>query len=371
MKNIHHKILLVDDRPANLEALQALLEEDNREFFLANSGAEALKLAMQIQPTLILLDVQMPEMDGFEVAEFLQSNKKTEFIPIIFVTAIDYDKKYQVKGLEQGAIDFLFKPLDPVITRNKVNSVLRLAAHEKELKNVNEALAQKNDELAVQNNELEQFAYIISHDLKAPLRNIRSILEMIMPDLEEKIAPENKDFLNMISLATGKMDKLIEDILAYSKNTSLQEKKETFVLDNIVSDVLALLNPGDKVEIIKEGLNEAVLFQPTALHQVIQNITSNALKYNNKEKAVIQFKAWKQNEQVSLSIEDNGSGIPEKYLDSVFELFTTLDNNSNRESSTGVGLAVVKKLVTKNGAKIAVASEVNVYTRFTITFSSN
>jgi two-component system sensor histidine kinase/response regulator len=370
MENTIHKILLVDDRPANLEALQALLEQDDREFFLANSGAEGLKLAMQVQPTLILLDVQMPEMDGFEVAEFLSSNKKTEFIPIIFVTAIDYDKKYQVKGLEQGAVDFLFKPLDPVITRNKVNSVLRLAAHEKELKKLNDSLALKNDQLAVQNHELEQFAYIISHDLKAPLKNIRSILGLVMPELEEKISPENKDFLNMITAAAGKMDKLIEDILAYSKNTSLQEQKQKFVLDNIISDVLSLLNPGDNVEIIKEGLNEEVFFQPTALHQVIQNITSNALKYNNKEKAIIQYKAWKQNNYVCLSIEDNGSGIPEKFLDSIFELFTTLDNNSNRESSTGVGLAVVKKLITKNEAKIEVNSEVNVYTRFTITFSA-
>lgn len=370
MENTIHKILLVDDRPANLEALQALLEQDDREFFLANSGAEGLKLAMQVQPTLILLDVQMPEMDGFEVAEFLSSNKKTEFIPIIFVTAIDYDKKYQVKGLEQGAVDFLFKPLDPVITRNKVNSVLRLAAHEKELKKLNDSLALKNDQLAVQNHELEQFAYIISHDLKAPLKNIRSILGLVMPELEEKISPENKDFLNMITAAASKMDKLIEDILAYSKNTSLQEQKQKFVLDNIISDVLSLLNPGDNVEIIKEGLNEEVFFQPTALHQVIQNITSNALKYNNKEKAVIQYKAWKQNNNVCLSIEDNGSGIPEKFLDSIFELFTTLDNNSNRESSTGVGLAVVKKLITKNEAKIEVNSEVNVYTRFTITFSA-
>lgn len=370
MENTIHKILLVDDRPANLEALQALLEQDDREFFLANSGAEGLKLAMQVQPSLILLDVQMPEMDGFEVAEFLSSNKKTEFIPIIFVTAIDYDKKYQVKGLEQGAVDFLFKPLDPVITRNKVNSVLRLAAHEKELKKLNDSLALKNDQLAVQNHELEQFAYIISHDLKAPLKNIRSILGLVMPELEEKISPENKDFLNMITAAAGKMDKLIEDILAYSKNTSLQEQKQKFVLDNIISDVLSLLNPGDNVEIIKEGLNEEVFFQPTALHQVIQNITSNALKYNNKEKAIIQYKAWKQNNNVCLSVEDNGSGIPEKFLDSIFELFTTLDNNSNRESSTGVGLAVVKKLITKNEAKIEVNSEVNVYTRFTITFSA-
>ncbi len=365
-----HKILLVDDRPANLEALQALLEEDDREFYLANSGAEGLKLAMQIQPSLILLDVQMPEMDGFEVAELLSSNKKTEFIPIIFVTAIDYDKQYQVKGLDKGAVDFLFKPLDPTITRKKVDSVLRLAAHEKQLKKLNDTLAHKNEELAVQNNELEQFAHIISHDLKAPLRNIRSILNMIMPDLEEKVSPENKEFLSMITLASEKMDKLIEDILAYSKNTSLQEQKQKFVLDNIVTDVLMLLNPGDNVEIIKEGLNEEVMFQPTALHQVIQNITSNALKYNNKEKAIIQYKAWKQNNQVCFSIEDNGSGIPEKYLDSVFELFTTLDNNSNRESSTGVGLAVVKKLITKNEAKIEATSEVNVFTRFTITFSA-
>ena len=128
-----HKILLVDDRPENLYSLECMLAEDDREILKAGSGDEALKIAFREDLSLILLDVQMPEMDGFEVANMLKSTKRTRKIPIIFVTAISKEKKYMLQGLDEGAFDYLFKPLDTDVTRAKVKTLLQFYAQQKEI----------------------------------------------------------------------------------------------------------------------------------------------------------------------------------------------------------------------------------------------
>ena len=130
---IIQKVLMVDDQPANLVSLEAILEEEGRELLKANSGPEALKLLLKEDISLVLLDVQMPGMDGFEVAELMRQRKDTQTIPIIFVTAISKEKKYVFKGYEAGAVDYLFKPLDPVILQSKVGFFLQLDRQRREL----------------------------------------------------------------------------------------------------------------------------------------------------------------------------------------------------------------------------------------------
>ena len=125
MSTPFHKILIVDDRQENLYSLESMLAEEGREIIKANSGEEALRIAFREDLSLILLDVQMPEMDGFEVAHMLKSTKRTRKTPIIFVTAISKEKKYMLQGLDEGAMDYLFKPLDIDITRAKVNTLLQ------------------------------------------------------------------------------------------------------------------------------------------------------------------------------------------------------------------------------------------------------
>ena len=127
------KILMVDDKPENLIALEAVLEDDSRELIKAHSGNEALKVLLKESVALVLLDVQMPGMDGFEVAELMHSNQKIAKVPIIFVTAISKEKKYVVKGYEVGAVDYLFKPIEPIILKSKVKFFLELDQQKREL----------------------------------------------------------------------------------------------------------------------------------------------------------------------------------------------------------------------------------------------
>jgi response regulator RpfG family c-di-GMP phosphodiesterase len=130
---IIQKVLLVDDQPANLVSLEAILEAEDRELIKANSGAEGLKVLLKEDISLVLLDVQMPGMDGFEMAELMRQRKDTQSIPIIFVTAISKEKQYVFKGYQVGAVDYLFKPLDPVILQSKVNFFLQLDRQRREL----------------------------------------------------------------------------------------------------------------------------------------------------------------------------------------------------------------------------------------------
>lgn len=130
---IIQKVLLVDDQPANLVSLEAILEAEDRELVKANSGPEGLKVLLREDISLVLLDVQMPGMDGFEMAELMRQRKDTQSIPIIFVTAISKEKQYVFKGYQVGAVDYLFKPLDPVILQSKVNFFLQLDRQRREL----------------------------------------------------------------------------------------------------------------------------------------------------------------------------------------------------------------------------------------------
>lgn len=130
---IIQKVLLVDDQPANLVSLEAILEAEDRELIKANSGPEGLKVLLKEDISLVLLDVQMPGMDGFEMAELMRQRKDTQSIPIIFVTAISKEKQYVFKGYQVGAVDYLFKPLDPVILQSKVNFFLQLDRQRREL----------------------------------------------------------------------------------------------------------------------------------------------------------------------------------------------------------------------------------------------
>ena len=141
---LQQNILIVDDHPENLVALEAILDADGRNLVKANSGQEALTLAVKMEFSLVLLDVQMPEMDGFEVASLMRKHKKTKTIPIIFVTAINKDQKYVFQGYESGAVDYLFKPLDPIILEHKVRFFLELDYKNKQLqRRINEVMQLK------------------------------------------------------------------------------------------------------------------------------------------------------------------------------------------------------------------------------------
>lgn len=338
-----HTLLLIDDKPANLISLKSMLENENREIITCLSASEGLQILLKEKISLILVDVQMPEMDGYEFVEIIKQHPNTSNIPTIFVTAISDEPKHINKAYELGAIDFLFKPLVTEVTRKKVDSFLRIWDYDQELKKVNNQLIEKNK-------ELEQFANIIAHDLKTPLGNIKSLIEFIEEDHLLDLKAGASDLFEMVKSSATSMSKLIDDLLYYSKNVENNEGKQDLLIQAEVDVVIKLIRIDSEVIIEKINLNHNIAFQPIAFKQIIQNLISNAIKYNDKEQTKITI-SYSQAKR-TISIKDNGPGIPAGQVDKVFDMFYTLGQSSRGDSSTGIGLNLVKKLAERNDATV-------------------
>jgi len=334
-------ILLVDDRPENLIALEEILDKPGRSFIKANSGNDALKLALKYENIgLVLLDVQMPDMDGFEVARMLKLNKRTQHLSVIFVTAISKEEKFVLKGFEEGAVDYLQKPLDINITRAKVNVFERLYFAQQKLKN---SLV----EIELVNKQLERFVFIVSHDLKSPIATIAMLADMMQKDEVVKKEPELLENTSIIYSAASKLTGMIESILDYSRKSLSEQTVEYVDSFQLVNEIIQML-------VLPQRINFTV---DANLQQVFQNLITNAIKYNNKPNPEIQIGIQSvSNEFYEFYVKDNGQGISKKDHSKIFKLFETTDNISSGESSTGVGLNLLKMLVEEQGGKIRVES---------------
>jgi two-component system, sensor histidine kinase and response regulator len=356
--NPEFTILLVDDKPENLVLLHEVLEKDGRRFITAGSGNEALKIVLKNnQIGLIMLDVQMPEMDGFEVARILQSNSKTRGISIIFVTAINKEEQYVLQGFNEGAVDYLQKPLDINVTRAKVNVFERLYFSQQELK-------QSLSDLEKVNKQLDRFVSIVSHDLKSPLSSIVTILSILRGNKFVQGNEEVQEKLDMVYMGANHLADMINSILEYSKQSYAEQKIEEVDTYELVSQVAFLLFPPKQIK-IKIAANLPVLHtRKLKLQQVFQNLISNAIKYINKPEGLIEIGAKENGEFYEFFVADNGPGIASEDTARVFKLFETTNNKTNADSSTGVGLNILKVLVEEQGGRIWVDSKIGVGSTF-------
>ncbi|MGL4360833.1 MAG: sensor histidine kinase [Sediminibacterium sp.] len=344
-------ILLVDDRPENLLSLEEILTKPGRRFLKANSGNEALRTVLKNEHIgLILLDVQMPDMDGFEVARLLKSNTKSRDIAIIFVTAISKDEQYVLKGFEEGAVDYLQKPLDVHITKAKVNVFERLYHTQAKLR---KSLA----EIESVNKQLERFMFIVSHDLKSPLATISMLADLLKRDEIINREQELAENAAIIYNASTKLSGMIESILEYSRQSMTQQTTEDVNTFTLVSEIVSLLFlPKHYVVTISNNL-PTIHTRKIKLQQVFQNLISNSIKYNNKTNPTIEIGVSDTGGFYTFFVKDNGQGISKKDHDRIFKLFETTDNKSTKDSATGVGLNLLKVLVEEQGGKIWVESE--------------
>lgn len=344
-------ILLVDDRPENLMSLEEILTKDGRRFVIANSGNEALKQVLKNEDIgLIMLDVQMPDMDGFEVAHILKANSKTRDIAIIFVTAISKDEQYVLKGFEEGAVDYLQKPLDVNITRAKVNVFERLYFAQYNLQ-------QSLSDVERINKQLERFVFIVSHDLKSPLASISMLADLLQHD--ERVAEESElsENVGIIANAANRLSGMIISILEYSRQSLSQQTIEDVNTFRLVSEIVELLFlPKHFTVTICESL-PTLQTRKIKLQQVLQNLISNSVKYNDKKEARVEVGAVDKGTWYEFFVKDNGQGISKTDHARIFNMFETTDNESQRDSSTGVGLNLLKVLVEEQGGKIWVNSK--------------
>lgn len=342
-------ILLVDDRMENLVSLEQMLLADNRNFIHATSGNEALKQVLKNEDIgLIMLDVQMPDMDGFEVARLLKANPKTRDISIIFVTAINKDEYHALKGFEKGAVDYLSKPLDINMTRAKVDVFERLYLYQHELRQ-----ALKDKELI--NGQLERFMHVVAHDLKSPLSGISGLL-MLMKEEDEIIqSPFLTEYTNMAINATSQLADMITAILDYSREHRFRHIEEDVDVAELLQQLTRLLFPPAHVRIeLEEGL-PVIHTSKQKLQQVFQNLLTNAIKYNDKETGEIFIGGKPDGDFYEFYVKDNGPGIEEKDNERIFRLFEKVDNDDDK--GTGIGLNILKLLVETQGGKVWVESK--------------
>lgn len=394
-------ILIVDDKDENLYSLKMLLQLNLYNVDTAKTGEEALKKILKTDYALIILDVQMPGMDGFEVAETITGYSKTKDIPIIFLSAVNVNKSFITKGFAAGAVDYVTKPFDPDFLLLKVKTFYRLSEQKRELNVIQAALRkeidsridaqklleqanlaleekvaertsklqQSNQELEIRNAELQQYAFVASHDLQEPLRKIITFSLMVQ-DRYLKEIPDANELMSRVIVSTERMRSLIDDLLNLSNLSAITDYVPTDlaqIFAEVTNDLeLSIKEKNAQLSIGPLPLLDAV---PGQLRQVFQNLLSNALKFS-KQGQVPVINAWsesiaektidaaadEQGNYVRIFFQDNGIGFNERYSEKIFTLFQRLHGKSEY-AGTGIGLAIVKKIIEKHNGLLSVKSK--------------
>lgn len=357
------RVLLVDDRPENLSALEALLEGCGAATVRATSGTDALKRLLEEDFALILMDVRMPEMDGFETAQMVHRRKRSRATPIVFLTAHGDDTASVLRGYESGAVDYLPKPVVPEILRAKVSIFLEL--YEK-----SELLRRQAENLTALNRELEAFSSTVSHDLKAPLRAIRSWSQVLLEDYSGKMLDdEGQTTLKRVLEAGDRMDGLIQSLLNYAKVSRADISIERVDLGQLVRDAMQSLKSeleSRGAEVKVDGPLETVNAHRSSLVQAIANLLSNANKFTPPNvRPVLVVRSEARGDRRRLYVEDNGIGIDPSDCERIFRPFERL-HTQDAFSGHGMGLAIVQRAVERVGGSAGVESEQGKGSRFWI-----
>jgi len=403
------KILVVDDRADNLISIEVILEKDNYTIVKANSGKAALKVLLNDHDfSLILMDVQMPELNGYETATIIYERDKLRNIPIIFITANNYDEDFMFKGYRMGGVDYIYKPINPELLRAKVAVFVELYSKNQQLmlqekkllaaneflqkeieerkvseervKHLNEQLVANNESLKQMNEELDQFAYMASHDLQEPLRKIQVFSDKILRN--NNFDPDSEKYFGKIINSSKRMQHLINNLLDFSRHTVSSNDFKKTSLNELVKNVLTEL----EVEIEKSNARinyenlPVVSAVPGLMQQLFYNLFSNAIKFRKPAvDLVIDVKAEKMNpidipkfikygqgkNYYKITMQDNGIGFDDKYAEDIFRVFKRLHSYQEFEG-TGVGLSICKKIVEKHNGFIKAESKIDTGSTFII-----
>lgn len=346
-------ILLVDDIEANLISLEAQLTRLGCDIDRASSGNDALRMLLRREYAVVLLDVQMPNMDGYEVARFIRSNPVTREVPVIFVTAMHDSVEGELQGYGAGAVDYLFKPINPVILRSKVEVFIELYKSRR-------ALAEEVEAHKETLTDLEAFNASVSHDLRAPLRPIEGFSELLLEEYGAQLSSEGRDYLERIRLAARRMNALIVDLLKFSRLGRAPIKVVDVDLAKLTKTIVAELKdnePQRRVEVV--CVPEAVVkADPGLMRIVLENLLRNAWKFTAK-KPEARIELGKRTEsEPAYFIRDNGAGFDPTYAYRLFQPFQRLHSTKEFEG-TGIGLAIVQRIIRRHGGRVWAEGSVN------------
>ncbi|WP_257669056.1 response regulator [Parapedobacter tibetensis] len=368
------KLVIVDDKEENVLSLKALLADvDNLNIWGSTSPNEALRYCWNQDVAIALVDVQMPEINGFEFVSLLQSNPKTWQIMVIMVTAISKEDKFLLKGLHSGAIDYLYKPLNPDITVAKVKSFMQQVYIQRELKRKNEELERSHIELIKAKKEAdlarkskENFLANMSHEIRTPINGITGITTMLR---NSPLNGEQSEWLDYLENASQSLLLIINDILDLSKIDSGKMRLDyaKTSLPNIIKELGNLFTYKAEQKGITfkvahdENLPKHILADSLRLTQILSNLISNGIKFTEKGSVCLETKLIKRSKQrvhIQFSVKDTGIGISSNALDKIFQSFEQGEEGiTKRFGGTGLGLAIVKRLVNLHQGQIHAHSE--------------
>lgn len=360
---------MVDDSPVNLDVLSGTLSDKGYDISVATDGEMALKFAPLILPDLILLDIMMPGMDGFETCVKLKSDPITKDIPVIFLSA-KTDSSDIVKGFKCGGVDYITKPFNETEVLIRVDTQLQLREKGKKLKEAQAQIKRYAEKLEKTNADLQIFASGASHDLKAPLRKIQQLGDRFKDKYEGTSVEEGKNILGKICNIAEQLSLLIDSVLEFSKLENLPKSFERCELKPMVEKVVENLEvqiseSGGKVIV---GDLPKVAGEPSLLYRLFQNIISNSIKYHREGVAPIvnvSSSYCSETGQWKIEVSDNGIGIDEKYFDRIFKPFERL-HGKNEFEGTGIGLATCQKIVDRLNGDITVQSRLGKGTTFCV-----
>jgi signal transduction histidine kinase len=360
-------ILLVDDEPSNLLALDAALECLGQNFTHASSGKEALRQVLEKDFAVILLDVQMPEINGIDTAVAIRERERSRNIPIIFLTGVVKTAEMMFKGYSAGAVDYLMKPIVAGVLRAKVEVFVELAlARQKlqeeiaergriaaEIGRLNMVLEQKNADLQAANADLETFSYSVSHDLQAPLRHIQGYIGILQGAAAAKLDENERRHMDTIKFSAQRMGQLIDDLLAFCRTGRNEMRRQRIDMNLLVSEALRLLKPDLAHRNIVWNIQPLpeVFGDLSLLRQVWLNLIANAVKYTRpRDPAKIEISAIVQEKEIIYLVSDNGIGFKMEYAGKLFGVFQRLHVDEQFEG-TGIGLANVRRIIQRHGGR--------------------
>lgn len=374
-------ILIVDDRPENLLTLEGILENNELNIIKAQSGNEALSIMLDQNIALVLMDVQMPGMDGFEVADIMRSSERTKYIPIIFVTAISKQRQHIFKGYESGAVDYLYKPLDLEILQSKIKAFIDFFKHKNMLEETTRKLEKTVNELNIAKMVAEDatmaksaFLATMSHEIRTPLNGIIGLADLGLMD--ETLQHKQKERLLDIKTSGESLLQIINEILDISKIEAdkLELEEIEFSIREVIEKVVNLLSVRvfqEKLEFVCEispDLPDILIGDPLRIRQILINLLSNAIKFTEEGTVGIHIKMLDHIEEqlsVDFSIEDTGIGIPREKINRLFHSYQQVDTSTTRtHGGTGLGLTISQKLVNLMGGVIKVESSLGVGSKF-------
>ena len=388
-------VLLVDDRPENLLALEAILEPLGQDLIRANSGPEALKRVLEIDLSVILLDVQMPGMNGFEVAEIIKSRERSRTIPIIFLSAISKEDAYVFKGYSMGAVDYVFRPFNPDVLRSKVAVFVDLFLKQREIQRQGDLLresqkrelelehrtslletearsaaklSQMNDELHRRQIALEQamgarnrFYASMSHELRTPINAVIGYSTLMLDNIYGPLNTKQKEGLQRTLKAARHLLELVNDVLDLSKIEAgkIELSLQPVMFPSLIEDLFVTVRPladeyGSTLSLEMEGEAFNIVSDPRRVRQILLNLLSNAIKFGEGKPIRV---VCKQNEAkgVEIDVVDEGVGIAKDDMTRIFEEFVQV--SESKQPGTGLGLPISRRLAQLLDGSLSVHSD--------------